>query len=447
MAATTRRLVLAPLCGLAAPLVWLERSRGRRRTALAVLYGLLVVLGGVVLWRESRLAGLPEIGDPFDTRPLRSLRVRDDVNAFVLYREACDRRREDRAIERRILGRPYAALKGDAEALAHLDAAAEALEVWRRGCERADALDVPIDDIRIDTKTDVAQLHRRFARLALVEASRRHDAGDLEGAWTWYRAVLRGSRLVGRHGGVVGRFVGLAELSLAQAPIGAWMADPRVDARLLRRALADAVGLDALATPASEPLRVGYVVVMKALEDPQRLIAVLLQDAEPWPVAWVDRTSWWHHSPAFWRVRQLLDHEPERSRRLVRLVHANWLAYCDRPPERRPRIIGAKVMPGGLLFDAPGPGGMPAEELLRLVDSAPLAKELLLSLGNYLAVHDRDRARRAKLVVDLAERIWTLERGRLPATPDALVGTYLDRLPDGYVRPDEEPATTKGTER
>jgi len=47
--------------------------------------------------------------------------------------------------------------------------------------------------------------------------------------------------------------------------------------------------------------------------------------------------------------------EPERTKRLLRLIFANWLEYCDRPPADRPERIDV----GGLrLFvpevDAPG---------------------------------------------------------------------------------------------
>src|SRR5262249_9402865 len=56
------RLLRIPL----APLRWLERTRGRWRLALGLLY--LVVLAVVVAltYRETSLWGLPDIGDPFD---------------------------------------------------------------------------------------------------------------------------------------------------------------------------------------------------------------------------------------------------------------------------------------------------------------------------------------------------------------------------------------------
>ena len=86
-----------------APAHWLERARGRRRLALLMLYGLVLLGLGSVVYRQSRLAGLPDIGDPFDTAPLRNFRLPDEENSFVLTREALAKSRHDRAIELRIL--------------------------------------------------------------------------------------------------------------------------------------------------------------------------------------------------------------------------------------------------------------------------------------------------------------------------------------------------------
>jgi hypothetical protein len=437
------RALPAPLRALLAPLLWLERSRGRRRTALAALYVLLVATAGVFLWRASRLSGVPDIGDPFDTRPLRMLRVPDDRNAFPLYKRACDRLKRDPVMERKVLNAPYAYPKGDAQAVAYLAANAEALALWRQGCERPEALYVPVDELTFETRLPAVQDHRQFVRLALVEASRLQGAGDVAGAWGWYRAILRGSRHVGNHGFAIGRLVGTAEYVAAATPIRAWMADPRVDAALLRRALRDVREANAMTGPDAELFQIEYISAMKDLKDPRRIMKFFMED--PWSVEPVDRKVWWHHLPAYWQASWFLNAEPERSRRIFRLAFANWLAHCDEPPARRPAMVGTKATPR-LVYDVPGPGGLPAAELVRLIGSSLLAKELLTSFDPILRALDRDRGQRAALVIALAERLYTLERGKPPASPDDLVGPYLDRLPDGYVRPASDKAddATKG---
>ena len=45
--------------------------------------------------------------------------------------------------------------------------------------------------------------------------------------------------------------------------------------------------------------------------------------------------------------------EPERSRRVLRLVFANWLAACDRPPSDRPPVAETRPALFRLGPDAP----------------------------------------------------------------------------------------------
>ena len=73
----------------------IERARGWRRLGLLVLYAAIAVVIGGLLWRRSQLAGLPDVGAPFDVAgALSRSSVPDDRNAFVLYRQAAQRYRE-----------------------------------------------------------------------------------------------------------------------------------------------------------------------------------------------------------------------------------------------------------------------------------------------------------------------------------------------------------------
>ena len=47
---------------------------------------------------------------------------------------------------------------------------------------------------------------------------------------------------------------------------------------------------------------------------------------------------------AWLRMVRVFKKEPERSRRVFRLIIANHLAYCDLPPSRRP---GGRVLNSG----------------------------------------------------------------------------------------------------
>src|SRR4051794_15577150 len=82
------RLLSLPLRILTSPLVWLERTRGRWRLALAALYTLILAVAGLLTWRAFSLNGLPDVGDPFDAEAFEDVAIPDDRNAFRLYERA-----------------------------------------------------------------------------------------------------------------------------------------------------------------------------------------------------------------------------------------------------------------------------------------------------------------------------------------------------------------------
>src|SRR5206468_3311613 len=105
--------------------------------------------------------------------------------------------------------------------------------------------------------------------------------------------VLRGSRLVGwRAATIIQGLVGIAEYAQARGPISAWAADPKTDAALLRRALEDVREIDGLSTPCSGAYQVEYLVMIKLLDDPDRLMKLMME--EPWAVSPFDRTAWYN---------------------------------------------------------------------------------------------------------------------------------------------------------
>ncbi|MEO6812006.1 MAG: hypothetical protein ABI353_23090 [Isosphaeraceae bacterium] len=429
---------------LLAPLVWLERARGRKRLALACLYVLVIAVAGVLSWRGSRIRGLPDIGDPFDPGPLLDFSVADDRNAFVPYRRASERATRNREIESRIFNAPYAWPKSDPEALAYLAENAEALELWRQGTERPEALYYRASEMTFDTALPIVQDHRHFARMAMMEAMRLRGEGDQAGAWIWYRAVLRGSRHVGNQGTVIGRLVGINEYAFARSAITAWAADPTVDAALLRRVLKDVQNINVMTGPDSISIQYEYTSMMRTLENSDRLAAFYLSNPDTDGI--LDRGTWYYHLPGYFRARWFLEHEPERTRRIAKLAFANWLAQCDRPPRLRPLMIGTRKTPR-LVYDAPValPTGlsMPAAELARLLESSWLARSSILNYEAFEGAFGRDRAQQSGLVVALANRLYEVERGAFPESLGDLIGPYLDRLPEGYIS--DDPPLENGT--
>jgi hypothetical protein len=425
-----RRLAAWPL----APLHALERARGRWRLLLLLAYGLVLLAVGLWLYRASRLRDLPDVGEPFDVAPLLAFDLPDERNAYRLYDSATAAAKRHLAIEERLLNPPYAwPAPSDEAAHNYINDNAEAMNLWLRATALDDALFVRPRDLNFQSVVAPDE-HRHFARMGVLLASGCRARGDLDGAWTWYRGVLRASRHAARHGCIVARQVSGSELGMAMPGIRAWAKDPRTTAPLLRRALDDLAEIDRLTPPPSEALRLEYLVLRKALADPERL--------RLWYVAEThDLTSWLRYLDDLWAARFWLENEPERTRRLTRLAFTNWLRHIDDPPAARPPVRYDDGPRATGFFDgtADSRETPPIATIQARIQESFLARELLPGYDAFAAAPDRDWAARDSLKLALAEQLYLREQGRAAPTFGTLVAAgYLDHLPDG-VEPDDPP--------
>ncbi len=307
---------------LTAPLVWVERAKGRRRLALLALYGLILAVLAMFGYRASRLAGYPDIGDPFDPAPIRAIDVPPDRNAWSLWREAEKRLKRSDEIDR-ILVRGRGPMASP-PLLAYLDQNAEALDLWRQGTDRPDAMPA-----RPGTEENIAPYqrgssHHRMASLALLQGDRLLAGGDPSGAWTWYRAALRGSRLVGRHASSFEAYSGVETFAIAAERATKWAANPLVGPELIRKALGDVRSLDALGPSPVECLQIDYLAEQKEWSRPGLMSEYLGSQAadEDWP----------SHLPGYLRLLAFLQNEPERAGASTRSCSpTGWPMWTTRP--------------------------------------------------------------------------------------------------------------------
>ena len=180
--------------------------------------------------------------------------------------------------------------------------------------------------------------------LALLEGSRRQESGDTAGAWDCYRAVLRMTAHVRRRESLERRWrvTSIALLSWLRKRLATWAADPRTTIPQLRRALEEVVEGRAKA-------RVGFVCaqdrniwIMRSLERPMHPFRSRADrggvDLSPGRYAVAGRRE----SVISTQAQRFLLREPERSRRVVRLLCANWLAHVETPGQRkRPPAVRA----------------------------------------------------------------------------------------------------------
>lgn len=361
--------------------VWPVASE-RRPTARKWLIG-AGIAGAVVAavaWAFDPLRGLPDVGEPRGVDAFRELNIADEDNAFVLYR---------RATARHVSWRQPSEVNDWASAdparRQWLAQNGEALAFFVEGSSRPDAMYIRPQSLRIDTLLPVTQALRDLSRLALLEASRLRAEGEPAAAWAYYRAVLRASRHTGTNGCGIERVVGAAMWNAATPEIERWSADPRVDAAVLRGALADVEEAEALTAPVGDRAIAEYLMLVQTIEDPKfaaspatfmtnfGLPGPPVLKIGNWTFSWdMVRSS----GPALW-----LRGEPERTKRLLRLIFANWLEYCDRRPADWPERVDV----GGFRLFVPETN---APETLRRMSLQELGHRATSSIVAPLLVED-----------------------------------------------------------
>lgn len=446
---TTRppsRWLPTALAVLLAPALLLERTRGRNRLALACLYVLVIAAAGVLSWRASSLNRLPDVGDPFDVEAFEAHKVAGDRDAFVIYRQAVGRLKktietsDHGAMRRKIVPGGWAAAGPSIHRW--IDDNREPLALWRRGTERPEAsLDLSDAFRRSIGSPGTSEDLILFHWMALLEASRLGGQGDMAGAWGWYNAALRASRHVGMRGGYTYRSLGQVMHATLGAQVIPWASDPRTDSTTLRRALGDLIAAKKMTRPISDAFKADYLQMIWAYDHPDQWFD---------PIQCPD--DWILQSPTLLQASLFLKREPERSRRITRIIFGHWLAHCDQPPERRP-VMSRSIKVGNHTYSdfpyavALGPPDadhpISAEQLAEWMRSSVYAHRLMTPIQYAIRTPDRERVSHAVLIVNVAEQLFERERGHFPESPDDLVGPYLDRLPEGYIS--DDPPIENGT--
>jgi hypothetical protein len=428
------------LTALSAPVRWIGRSR--RRIWGAVIVMLAIIAGPPLLW-VAQLFGLPDIGEPFDVAAYRAFTIPDDRNAFVPYAQAATLLKSSASYLTKSAARVDVMARWSEavpELRQWLEESREALAVYRQGVERPDALD---RSSGLDRESYNVLRGLFIVRvLALLEASRLEEQGDMAQAWGWYRATLRTARHVGMHGSIDRRNQVQRSPQQFYGRLATWSKDPRTTPALIRRAVDDIVACEALARSDIDSLKAAYLGVSELLDterNPGRNV----------PLARFRR--FWNPDyqlnpeqiQAIWDWWRFLRHEPERSRRMIRLLTANWLAYYELPEEKRPQ---PDTRVTSLDFYTFGTGSrdnasaISADALDGWFDTAYDAQQVLQYLDG-TRVRIVERGNHVDLLILLASELYRRDHGKDPPTPDALVGPYLKSLPAEYLHNGKEKTT------
>ena len=150
---------------------------------------------------------------------------------------------------------------------------------------------------------------------------------------------------------------------------------------------------------------------------------------------------------------QFLANEPERSRRVLRLAYANWLAHVDDSNARsgKPAVRASfrtYKQNSRLFFYTASPKAPAAARALLPTDLASwlmTARDAKLALAQWPwpSIRVSEKREYRAMVVLLAEELYRRERGAPPPSEAALVGPYLIHLPgDGSEELDDGTAPT-----
>jgi hypothetical protein len=430
----------ASVSGTSHKMLQLLRKRLRQllQVTLVLAIGLTVAATVLTVWWLMSLNGLPDIGDPFDVAAIRAFRISDDENAFTIFRRANEKLSHfpmAPGAERRAAIVSWS--NADPKLRAWVEANRPALELFKHGADRSDGISRRPGEPYSGRYSEDLGPHY-LTLLALLDGGRLAERGDMSGALDCYRAVLRATVHSARRSILVERHFASVHHNWLRTRLEAWAADPRTTIPQLRRALAEAVESQPLPEWHSFSLKLEYLDWMRDLEKTRHPDFDALQEERTYHVANMELPQ--AVAAYQYRARRFLLREPERGRRAIRLLFANWLAEVEAPgprphkPAVRATFFHAKHSDSVRLFSV-GPlepaaaRALPPLELARwIVTSADLKLILWNRLKPLMRVREQSGYR--ALVVSLAGELYHRERGALPPSEDALVGTYLDRLPD-----------------
>jgi hypothetical protein len=430
---------------------WLRR-RARQLSLLILICAVssLLIACGAFIWRSAGLYGLPDVGDPFDVAAFRSFRVPQDQDAVILLRQAATKVPSLPVLPKDIirLGPAVGWSQADPRLRDWAQANRDALELFRQGTDRPDGIPHP----SFDWKDDHQYLNLGpLVWLALLEGARFEEQGDMAAAWMWYRTVLHMRIHVMRRGTVYQRLFADRMSGGLQSRIASWAADRRTDSALLRRALEEVCAFEPKPEWDSFSLKVDYLVMMSALDSPDSSVNRAEDEDNDFRIAGESLPP--NLAGSLHDGRQFLANEPERSRRVLRLAYANWLAHVDGSNARRSKpAVRASFRTDKqntrLYFYEPSPT---APAGARAMSPHDLASWLMTALGAkrelaqwpWPSIRISERRSYRSIVILLAEERYRRERGTPPPSEEALVGPYLDHLPgDGLDELDDGTAPT-----
>jgi hypothetical protein len=421
-----------------------RRARRLARLMLILAIGVAFMAGALEIWRGASLLLLPDIGDPFDVAAFRAVRIPEDRDAAFLLREAeerVSRRMPNLSFAARRLAPAYQWSAAAPELRDWVTANRDALELFRDASERPDAAVHPALD-----RDHFILVIGDLVALAFLEASRLEQRGEMAEAWNWYRAIFRVKLHIMRRGPIFCRWIAYNNCSSLRTRITAWAADPRTNVLLIRRALDDILAGEPKSEWDAFSLKADYLDMIDELakdwgpvqqgEEEDQIVRIGGERLPP-ALGWIP-----------YAAKRYVWNEPQRSRRVLRLAFANWLANAQ---EKDPQYLKPTVRATFqiekrswtvYLYAVNPVGRSAARELTPRVLAEWLVgtrdAKFLLSGWPWPGIRATERREYRALVVLLAGELYKRDHGTPASSDQMLVGPYLHELPaDGSAELDD----------
>jgi hypothetical protein len=410
-----------------------KRLRQLLRILLVVMIGLAVAAAALALWWLNSLNGLPDIGDPFDVAEFQAFRIPDEQNSFTLVRRA----------NQKVTPMPLNLNVGDPGLHDWFEANCPLVGQFIQAAECADGISGPEDVDNWRYYPVETNWGGTLFALTYVEGGRRADSGNMAGAWDCYRAILRMYVHLRRRERLMIRVRADLHLGELQQRLAKWAGDPRTTIPQLRRALEAVVACRPRPEWDAFRLKRDYLDLMQFLDGPVNPPPEQIEEELTYRLGDVELPA--DLGLRLHSIKRQLAREPERSRRVIRLLYANWLAHVENtdPQRRRPavrarlsiaqRTASVALYPVGPDAPAGARALSPQEVASWLVTTNDARVAFAVAAGHgalWPTVRRMEQRGYREQVVLLASELYHRERGTLPPSENALVGTYLDSLPD-----------------
>jgi hypothetical protein len=415
-----------------------KRLRQLLRVSLVSVICLTIGAGVLAIRWLTCLNGLPDIGDPFHESATRNLKIADDRNAlhFLLRAQAKLIPLPEFPQGVRSAVQTVAWSQADPKLRKWVSANLPALELFQQGADRADGIWQPAGQYYWQNYPMMGD--NGLMSVALLEGSRRGESGDMAGAWDCYRAVLRMTTHLRRRGQLDWRATANVVHAALRERLLTWATDPKTTIPQIRRALDEALESQPRPEWDVATLRFEYLDLMRYLE--AQVHPSTVQIEEDLTFRFGDLQLRTDLALYIYELKRLLAREPERSRRVIRLIFANWLARAQNPDPRQWKpILRARFhvsgRTGNVLFYSTSPESPANARLLSprevstwlfTTNDAKLVLERPILEG----VRMTEQRGYRELVLLLAGELYYRERGTHAASDETLVGTYLTSLPD-----------------